>query len=108
MSKTIKFTHNEEEYILEYTRASIVKMEGDGYSMSDMQTKPFTMLPLLFKYAFYAHHKKTSDKKIKELYNLFTNKQDLVAKLAEMISDTFETLFEEPEEKNAIKWETNF
>jgi DnaJ-class molecular chaperone len=53
-------------------------------------------LPKLFAGAFKAHHKfDTKQKTIDEMFELFTNKQALVEKLAEMYSEPMETLMDD-------------
>lgn len=108
MSKTIKFTYKEVEYTLEYTRKSLEKMEADGIILSEMGAKPVTILPKLFFYSFYANHKRAKKEDIEEIFELFTNKNEMYNKLSEMAMDTLNTLFEEKESKNAIKWNASF
>lgn len=108
MSKTIQFTYNDVDYTLEYTRHTLEKMEADGIVLADMNKKPVTILPKLFEYAFYAHHKYIKKKEVEEIFQLFTNKNEMYTKLSEMATDTLNTLFEENTSKNAISWKVNF
>lgn len=107
MSKSIKFTYDDTSYKLEYSRQALVALEAEGLSMADVQAKPITMLPKLFAYSFYKNHRNISQDKIDEIYGLMSDKQELIAKLAEMASEAVESLFQEPTSKNAIKWEAN-
>ena len=109
MGKQIKFEHNDKEYTLEYTRESVKQMEREGFVAGDIVTKPMLTLPKLFAGAFKAHHKyDTKQKQIDEIFELFTNKQALVEKLAEMYAEPIETLMDDVNEGNAIAWEPNF
>lgn len=108
MAKTIKFTYGDKEYTLEYTRKTLEKMESDGIVLAELEKKPVTILPKLFEYAFFARHKTVSKKIVDEIFELFTDKNDMYNKLSIMAMDTLNTLFEETESKNAIKWEASF
>ena len=108
MSKTIEFTYKDVDYKLEYTRQTLEKMEADGIVLSDMNRKPVTILPKLFQYAFYAHHKRIKKTKVEEIFHMFTNKNEMYTKLSEMATDTLNTLFEENNSKNAISWKADF
>ena len=108
MSKTIQFTYNDVDYTLEYTRKTLEKMEADGIVLSDMNKKPVTILPKLFEYAFYAHHKRIKKAEVEAIFHLFTNKNEMYNKLSEMATDTLNTLFEEDTSKNAISWKASF
>lgn len=108
MSKTIEFSYNDKDYTLEYTRKTLEKMEADGIVLAEMNTKPVTILPKLFEYAFYAHHKRIKKSEVEEIFQLFTNKNEMYSKLSEMASETLNALFEENTSKNAISWKASF
>ncbi len=111
MAKQLKFEHNKKEYTLEFTRESVKQMEREGFVASDIMTKPMNTLPKLFAGAFKAHHRyDVKQKQIDEIFDLFTNKNALIEKLAEMYHEPFETLMdnENVDEGNAIAWEANF
>lgn len=108
MSKTIEFTYKDVDYKLEYTRQTLEKMEADGIVLSEMNRKPVTILPKLFQYAFYAHHKRIKKTEVEEIFHMFTNKNEMYTKLSEMATDTLNTLFEENNSKNALSWKANF
>lgn len=108
MKKTINFTYKDVDYTLEYTRKTLEKMEADGIVLSELDKKPVTILPKLFQYAFFANHKRISKELVEEIFDLFTNKNDMYNKLTEMAMETLNTLFEETTEKNAISWTATF
>lgn len=107
-NKEIKLTFDGVEYTLAYNRAAVMKMEADGYNLQDLTSKPFTMMSVVFRYAFYKNHKKLKETKIDEIFEALSNKNALIEKLAEMLNDTVQALLGEPDEKNAITWEANF
>ena len=111
MAKQIVFEYKDKEYTLEYTRESVKQMEREGFKGEDILNKPMLTLPKLFAGAFKAHHKfDAKQKQIDEMFELFTNKQALVEKLAEMYSEPIETLMDDDniDKGNAIAWEPNF
>ncbi len=44
------------EYTLEYSRRTVSKVEMAGFDINQIETKPVTMIPLLFWGAFLMHH----------------------------------------------------
>ena len=70
MNKQLRFTYNNKEYVLEYTRKSVEAMEKKGFIASDIETKPVTILPALFAGAFLAP---SLDDRIQALQNLGTS-----------------------------------
>ena len=106
MSK-IKFSHNEKEYTLEYTRDSVATMETDyGLSILKMTDSVVNNMTAIIYGAFIANHPKVSKDEIDEIYSEITNKQELMEALSEMLAETVNSLFGEPKKsaKN-IKWE---
>lgn len=109
MAKQLNFEYKNKEYTLEYTRESVKQMEREGFVAAEITSKPMLTLPKLFAGAFKAHHKfDVKQKQIDEMFDLFTNKFALVEKLAEMYTEPMETLMDDVDEGNAIKWDANF
>ena len=111
MGKQLNFEYKNKEYTLEFTRESVKQMEREGFVAKDIMEKPMLTLPKLFAGAFKAHHRfDTKQKQIDEIFELFTNKQALVEKLAEMYAEPMETLMDNDniDVGNAIAWEANF
>jgi hypothetical protein len=97
MAKQLRFTYQDKEYVLEYTRRSVEIMEKKGFVASDIETKPVTVLPALFAGAFLANHKFEKPEVIDKIYSKLTNKQELIGKLAEMYNEPIKALVDEPE-----------
>jgi hypothetical protein len=110
MAKQLNFEYNGKDYTLEYTRESVKQMEREGFVANDIVSKPMNTLPKLFAGAFKAHHRfDVKQKQIDEIFELFTNKQALIEKLAEMYAEPMEALMDNDSvEGNAIAWEANF
>ena len=105
MSKQLRFTYQDKEYVLEYTRKSVEAMEKKGFVASEIETKPVTVLPALFAGAFIANHRYVKQDVIDEIYSKLTNKQELIGKLAEMYNEPIMALVDEPEESEGnLDW----
>ena len=107
MNKKIEFEDDSgKKYVLEYNREAIEILERQGFSASEMTTKPMTMLPLAFQGLFYKNHKDVRKSFIDECYNRFTNKKELIEVIAEMISETYSSLTDEnvENEKGNLNW----
>ena len=105
MAKQLRFTYQNMEYVLEYTRRSVEIMEKKGFVAADIETKPVTVLPALFAGAFLANHKYVKPEVIDAIYAKMTNKQELIGKLAEMYNEPIAALVDEPEESEGnVSW----
>ena len=105
MNKQLKFTYQDKDYCLEFTRKSVESMERNGFVASDINDKPMTVLPALFKGAFLANHRFIKAEVIEEIYSKMTNKTELIGKLSEMYNEPIAALVEEPEESEGnVNW----
>ena len=105
MSKQLRFTYRDREYVLEFTRKSVEAMEKKGFVASDIETKPVTILPALFAGAFLANHRFEKPEVIEEIFAKMTNKQELIGKLAEMYNEPIMALVDEPvESAGNVDW----
>ena len=98
MSKQLRFTYQDKQYTLEYTRKSVEMMEKQGFVATEIKDKPMTTLPALFAGAFLANHRFVKQEVIDEIFSKMTNKSDLIGKLAEMYNEPIMTLIDDPEE----------
>ena len=105
MNKQLKFTYEGNEYCLEFTRRSVETMEKQGFVASDIQDKPMTVLPALFRGAFLANHRFVKPEVIDKIYSKMTNRSELIGKLAEMYNEPIMALVDEPEESEGnVDW----
>ena len=105
MNKQLRFTYQDKEYCLEYTRSTVAMMEKKGFVASDIEKKPVTILPALFAGAFLANHPHVKQTVVDEIYSKMTNKQELIGKLAEMYNEPIMALVDEPEESEGnLDW----
>ena len=105
MAKQLRFTYQNKEYVLEYTRRSVEIMEKKGFVASDIDERPVTILPALFAGAFLANHRYEKQDVIDAIYAKMTNKSELIGKLAEMYNEPIMALVDEPEESEGnVSW----
>lgn len=102
MSK-IALSYEDKEYVLEFNRQSVRQMEGQGFALDEVTSKPMTMIPMLFTGAFIKNCKGTKRRVIDEIYDNISDKTGLIEALMEMYADTLSTLTDESEEGN-VSW----
>lgn len=99
----ITLAHNKKEYVLEYNRQSVKMMEGQGFVLDEITSKPMTMIPLLFQGAFIKNCKGTKRAVVDEIFDAIGDKEGLMNALIEMYAETLSTLTEGNEEGN-VTW----
>jgi hypothetical protein len=105
MNKQLKFTYQDKDYCLEFTRKSVETMERNGFVASDIKDKPMTVLPALFAGAFLANHRFVKTDIINEIFSKMTNKSELIGKLSEMYNEPIMALVDEPDEAEGnVNW----
>lgn len=102
--REIKFTYENKDYTLCYTRRTAEAIEQQGLNINKIQDKLLTSIPLLFYGAFMKNHKGIKRKLVDEIWEQMPNKDDLVPILVEMYAEAYEDLFSKGDEKN-IQWE---
>lgn len=103
MNKKIEFNYDGVDYILEYNRDAVIYIEDRGFNISEMKTKPITMINILWQGAFYKNHRKEKLDKIQEIYDSIKNKSDLNAALTEMFYETYAVLIGDSEGEDDSK-----
>lgn len=95
---SIKITHKNKEYILEYTRTTVRRMEQSGFNAELLESQPATMIPLLVYGAFAHKHPTLKAPKIDEIYDSIKGKQKFITELGKMYYETISTLVADDEE----------
>lgn len=109
MVKKIEFTYDGKDYCLEYTRRTVEEMENAGFNIDEITNKPMTMLPLLFRGSFRAHHRNIKPALVDIIFKAMPNKEELFAKLSEMYFAPIDSLMEESEgDEGNIMWGANW
>ncbi len=92
----IRFNYDETTYTLEFTAASIKKMEQQGFKFGKMDEIALTAPEELFCGAFIANHPNVSKARRKEMYQLLSgtseNGEQLNETIGEMLSEAIEEL----------------
>ena len=112
MSTKITVTYKDEDYILEYSRATAKQIEDNGFVLDQLSDKPATMIPLLVYGAFAKHNRGIKRALVDEIFDNLCNKigkdgeEGFITVLAEMYSETVSTLVgdDHSDEGNAATW----
>ncbi len=102
MSKIV-LNYENKEYVLEYNRQSVKTMEGQGFVLDEIATKPMTMIPMLFSGAFIKNCKGTKRAVIDEMFDGISDKSALMEALVTMYAETLSTLTDDSNEGN-VSW----
>ncbi len=107
MSKKIEFEYEGTKYCLEYSRDAIKVMERQGFDLNKFMSQPMTSIDLAFEGAFLKNHRNIKAAKVKDIYQALGNKNELANELLDMISETYNSLFEDEENSGKnIEWKT--
>lgn len=107
MSKKIEFEYEGTKYCLEYSRDAIKVMERQGFDLNKFMSQPMTSVDLAFEGAFLKNHRNIKATKVKDIYQALGNKNELANELLDMISETYNSLFEDEENSGKnIEWKT--
>ena len=112
MSTKITVTYKNDDYVLEFSRATATAIEAQGFVLDDLSAKPATMIPLLVYGAFMKNNRGIKRSLVDEIYaNLVKkigdeNEEGFIGALAEMYAETVSTLTDDThvDEGNAATW----
>lgn len=112
MSTKITVTYKNNDYVLEYSRATAKAIEDQGFVLDHVGTRPATMIPLLVYGAFMKNNRGIKRALVDEIYeNLVKkvgeeNEEGFIAVLGEMYAETVATLTDDSniDEGNAATW----
>lgn len=106
MNTKINLTYKGETYTLEYDRMSVKLLEEHGFKLEEFLDKPMSNVELAFTGAFIKNHKKVKQTTVDEIYKELKGKKELIAQLQKMISECYDSLFDEPEDDEGnVTWE---
>ena len=101
MATKITLPYDGANYTLEFNRKTVQWMEGEGFDLKLLESKVFTMIPILIIGAFRMHHRRLeSDFILDKVWLAQTHRQQLLGKLSEMYAETFEFLLDSDEGKD--------
>lgn len=103
---TIKDKDSGVVYNLEFNRTTVKRLEAEGFVPSELVNKAMTYLPMLFRGAFYANHKRLDPTVIDDIYKQLPDKDGLIEVLATMYQEPLKELFADPEDDAGnVTWE---
>ena len=106
MNTKINLTYNNVQYVLEYDRATIKLLEANGLDINNFLEKPMNNIELAFAGAFVKNHRKVGQNIIDEIFKKCPDKTGLMNVLLKMIQESYDSLFDEPEENEGnASWE---
>ena len=106
MEKTLNFTIDGKEYKLTFTRATVIATENMGFVFSNVNTKPISSLTTLWRGAFLANHDTLTLGEVDELFDKI-DKKGLLDALIDLYKAPIESLSDEENSKNVVKWTMN-
>ena len=104
MAKQITLNYKGVDYILEFNRKIVRRMEEGGFTIDT--NKPATMITELFRGAFQMHHKRVPPETIEEIWDAQRNKDGLLTALVSMYTEPIAALMDEgeAEENDTPTW----
>ena len=103
MSK-IALTYENKEYVLEFNRQSVRTMEAQGFVLNEIESKPLTMIPMLFQGAFIKNHRGIKRSLMDDIFDELTDKPGLFQALTEMYGETLSTLTDDKGDSGNASW----
>lgn len=114
MSTKITVTYKQQDYVLEYNRTAVKRMEANGFSLDKLGDMPGTMVPLLVYGAFMKNHRGLKPELMDEIFDNLANKDGdgentFIKCLLEMYAETVNSMIDsEPaDEGNAATWKVS-
>lgn len=109
MAKTINIKYGNENYTLEFTRASVRQMESAGFNINKALDTPLTSIETLFVGAFLANHGRAVKNRIPEkIIEKNGLPSGMFEKLVEMYNEPISAMFEPEDNEGNLEWESNF
>lgn len=106
MSKKLVVELKGMEYTLMYTRSAIKKLEADGFSFADVESKPVTAMDMVIGHAFLTKQPYLKEKELNELLDeLYENydTQTIFETLTEMMMEAIPNFDKESDDKTERK-----
>jgi hypothetical protein len=114
--KPIRFEYEGTAYELYFTRATVKRMEKDGFVLSDLKDKSMNTILDLFAGAFQARHRFTKRPEIEKIYDALRKKnkntknndgedETLIERLIALYNAPYEALLgDDEDDENLIEW----
>lgn len=99
----ITFISGGKQYILEFTRVTVLEMGRNGFNPEKFIENPALFLPDLFAGSFLCHHRHVKRKFIDAVYNLICDKDELTDALSRMYAAVLDEVALELESANSAR-----
>lgn len=106
MEKTLNFTIDGKEYTLAFTRKTIIATENMGFNLVEVTRKPIKSMTYLWRGAFLAHHDTLTIEEVDEIFAKI-DKNGLLDALLDIYKAPIDSLFDEDNGKNVVRWTIN-
>ena len=93
------------EYVLEFDRDSIAYLEKLGFTLAKYSEQPVTMMPLIFRAAFFKNHKFEKNSVIDDIYENINERTKLMNALVDMVGESYQTLVTDTKNEGNADWE---
>ena len=103
MEKTLTFTKEGKTYTLAFTRETVIATENMGFDLGRILERPVSSLTYLWRGAFLEHHDTLTIAEADKLLEKI-DKKGLLDALLDLYNAPINSLMDEEDEKNAIKW----
>ena len=109
-AKHITLSYEGKDYTLEFDRRTVGVLERRGFDINSIDSKPMTLLPMLFWGAFQKHHRSVQQDTTDKILKTLKKRDELFAKLTEMYLEPITTLVNDDEEDSEgnAGWETDW
>ena len=95
---------NGREYILEYSKNTVMAMERRGFNLDELDSKPLLQTTLLVYGAFDKNHSNVKYEKREEIFNSLKNKEAFLKALIEMYNEQGDELIDEGNADWTANW----
>ena len=112
MSTKITINYKNNDYVLEFSRATAKQIEDQGFVLEQLTDKPATMIPLLVYGAFMKNNRGIKRSLVDEIHENLVGKvgkdgeEGFIGVLSEMYAETVSSLMDDNvvDEGNAATW----
>lgn len=95
------------KYKLQYNRASIVRMERDGFNIEKIKTEPISTITCLYRGAFYMNNPSLTDDEIDAIVDDIDCGEEFTKALVELYGEALNSIVGTSKQTKNFKWERN-
>lgn len=99
-ARPIHISYNGSEYILNFNRKTIRRMEENGFDITKIRSMPISGVLTLFHGAFLMYHRNIRPEETEEIWDSMTNKTKLLSALINLYTDNINALMDDEAEED--------